>query len=249
MFKIVKSDDIYDIDENEDVINMWTPLDFDASGDYQYVSDNGLYILISDFIFYAIAAPVIFLISKIMLGLKIEGRENIKKVQGGAITVSNHINIIDCAMIGLAHLPDRLYYTASDESFKMPGIRHLVRLLNTLPIQKSIQSKKKLLNTIDNLLKEGNKVQVYPEASLWPYHDKIRRFKNGAFEIAVRNNVPVIPMVFTYRPVTGFRKYIKKKPFITLKILDPIYPNQELNKKEQVEQLKNIVSDKMKENI
>ena len=35
------------------------------------------------------------------------------------------------------------------------------------------------------------------------YYQKLRKFKNGAFSFAVRNNVPVIPYVFKFEKVTG----------------------------------------------
>ena len=153
--------------------------------------------------------------------------------------------MIDCAMIGLAMFPNRIFYTASDASFKMPVIKYIVKLLNGLPISDDISSKRKLVKVIDELLRDGEIVHFYPEASLWPYYNKIRRFKNGAFEMSVKNNVPIIPMVYTYREVTGLRKLIKRKPFITLKILEPIYPDDELPRIERIEDLKFRVHEKM----
>lgn len=244
-----KLKELENVDENSDIIDMWTPLDFDSDENYKFVSDNDLYNLISDMVYYLVAVPVIFLISKVMFGLKIEGKENLEKVKGAAITVSNHVHFLDCAMIGLAMFPKRIYYTASDGSFKMPIIRHLVKLLNALPISDNINSKKRLLLAIDDLLGKGEKVHFYPEAALWPYHNKIRKFKNGAFEVASRNNVPILPIVFQYREVTGIRKFLKEKPFITLKILEPVYPNPEQSKRQQIENLKETVSNKMKEEI
>jgi len=244
-----KLKDLDNVDENSNIIDMWTPLDFDSNENYKFISDNDLYNLISDMIYYFVAVPVIYSIAKIMFGLKIEGRENLEKVKGAAITVSNHIHFLDCAMIGLAMFPKRIYYTASDSSFKMPIVRHLVKLLNALPISENINSKKRLLFAIDDLLGKGEKVHFYPEASMWPYHQKIRRFKNGAFEVATRNNVPIIPIVFKFRKVTGWRKFIKEKPFITLEILEPVYPNNEYSRRKQIDELKEIVSTKMKEKI
>lgn len=244
-----KTKDLENIDENSNIIDMWTPLDFDSDENYKFVSDNDLYNLISDMVYYFVAVPAIFLISKVIFGLKIEGKENLEKARGAAITVSNHVHFLDCAMIGLAMFPKRIYYTASDGSFKMPIIRHLVKLLNALPISDNINSKKRLLLAIDDLLSKGEKVHFYPEASMWPYYKKIRRFKNGAFEVAFRNNVPVIPIVFKFRKVTGLRKFIKEKPFITLKILEPVYLNPEHSKRQQIEHLKETVSNKMKEEI
>lgn len=95
----------------------------------------------------------------------------------GSISVSNHIHVIDCAMIGLATFPHRLYYTSIDGAFKMPLIRHIVKLLNALPMQNNIKSKRKLLTTIGSLLQNKKTIHFYPEAALWPYYDIIRNFK------------------------------------------------------------------------
>lgn len=228
---------------------MWQPLEFKIDDNYQFINEKPFLKTCSNILYYLIAAPIIFIISKLILGLKIEGKENIEDFDGAAISVSNHIHMIDCAMIGLAMFPTRIYYTASDASFKMPVIRYLVKLLNALPISKDISSKKKLVTALDELLEDGKIVHFYPEASLWPYYNKIRRFKNGAFEIAVKNNVPVIPMAYTYRKPTGIRKYIKRKPFITLNILKPIYPDNDLPKRDRIEDLKYRVYEKMNENM
>lgn len=224
---------------------MWEPLEFEVDPNYEYINDNKMFKICSNVLYYLIAAPIIYLISKIMYGLKVEGKENLKSVEGAAISISNHIHIIDCAMIGLEIFPKRIYYTALDSSFKMPIIRYIVKLLNALPISNNISSKRKLMLAVDELLEKNQIVHFYPEASLWPYYRKIRKFKNGAFEIATRNHVPVIPMVFTYREPTGIRRYIKKKPFITLNILEPIYPDNNLPRKERIEDLKYRAYEKM----
>ena len=57
--------------------------------------------------------------------------------------------------------------------------------------------------------------------------------------------MPVVPCVFTYAELTGFRKYIKKKPFIRMVVLDPVYPNMNLPTGEAIEDLKNRVFKKM----
>ena len=45
------------------------------------------------------------------------------------------------------------------------------------------------------------------------------------------------------------RKYIKKKPFIELYVLPAIYPDQNLDKKQATEKLKNDVYLKMKQEL
>ena len=105
------------------------------------------------------------------------------------------------------------------------------------------------MKALDSILEEGNIVQFYPEASLWPYYSKIRNFKTGAFHFAVRNNVPIIPMVFTFRKPKGIRKIFKNKLDVTLTILDPIKSEEDEETKQRIENLKNKVYKVMEEEI
>ena len=194
---------------------------------------------------YLIAYPILFLLTKIWMGLKIEGRENLNNVGDEYITVANHINMIDCAMITLSIFPRIPYFLTLQSNLEIPIIKYLVMLFKGIPIPRTVAGKEKMVNTIDGLLKRGEVVGIYPEGHLIPYYDGIREFKNGAFNFAVKNQVPILPIVFTYREPEGILKKFKKKPFITLTILEPEYPKSEMSKA-NVEELKNRVQRKMR---
>ena len=205
-FIIPHEEDLGDIDENENIIDLWQPLEFNIDKNYEYVPKDKLFLMASNLIYYVIAYPILKILMKIIYDFKIEGRENIKNVDSGAISVSNHVLFLDCAMVGLSYGRRKIYYTTQEESFKIPFVRKLIKLLS-----------------------------FYPEAALWPYCDRIRKFKNGAFDLAVRNNVPVITIVFTFREPTGIRRIFKFKKDVTLKILKPIKCEEIGNTKQKVE--------------
>ena len=236
--------------ENANIIDLWTPCEFKIDADYEYVpKENSIFSICSDFIYYGIAYPILKVLMKIIYDFKIEGQENIENLEDGAISVSNHVLFLDCAMIGLAFKDKKIYYTTQEESFKIPFVRKLIKLLRAIPIPKSIENKKYFIKAIENLLKEKNIVHVYPEASLWPYCQKIRNFKNGAFDMAVRNQVPVVPCVFIFREPTGIRKVVKRKKDVTLKILKPVYSDSDKYIRQQVDELKEKVAFEMKETL
>ena len=79
---------------------------------------------------------------------------------------------------------------------------------------------------------------MYPEGSLWPYYDKIRNFKYGAFKIAASANVPIQPIRFTFVKPYGIYRLYKKKDCIEATILDPIYPNLDLDLTRRIEDLR-----------
>lgn len=235
-----------EINENENIIELWNPCEFDINEKYEYIPKSKIFCITSNFIYYVIAYPVLKILTKIVYDLKIEGKENLENLKSGAISVSNHVLFLDCAMIGLAFREKPIYYTTQEESFKIPLVRKLIKLLRAIPIPKSINNKKQFVMEIEKLLKEKKIIHIYPEASLWPYYDKIRNFKNGAFNLAVKNNVPIIPCVVKFRKPKGIRKLFKRKQDVTLKILKPIYAKKEENAKEQIEKLKKQVYSEMK---
>lgn len=75
---------------------------------------------------YLIAYPILFIVTKVWLGLKIEGRENLSKVGDEYITVANHINMIDSAMIALSIFPRVPYFLTLQSNLEIPFIKYLV---------------------------------------------------------------------------------------------------------------------------
>lgn len=151
---------------------------------------------------------------------------------------------------GLALEDKKVFYTTLEDSFKIPVVRKLIKLLRAIPIPKENKNKPYFKNAVDEILNNGDLVHFYPEASLWPYYNKIRNFKTGAFHFAVRNNVPILPMVFTFRRPQGIRRIFKRKSDVTLTILEPISSiKNEENTRLEIENLKLQVQRKMQDTI
>lgn len=236
------------VNDAEHVIHLWEPLHFKITENYRYININPLFLFFSDLL-YMIAFPILWIINSLASNLKIYGRENLRKIEGGKITISNHVHVMDCTMVGLANLPSKTYFLSLKSNFNIPIVNGIIRLLNAIPIPDDIENKKNFINAIDNLLKDGKTLHVYPEASLWPYYKDLRDFKSGAFRFAVENNMPIVPMVFKFREPTGFFKYLKRKPAISLYILEPIYPDKNLSTELASEKLKELTHTLMDETL
>jgi len=244
------TNDIIMKEENEDIVKLWEPLEFNIDEKYKYVQNGIIFSFFSNLLYYGIAFPILKIFTKIIYDLKIEGKENLRNLQSGAITVSNHVLFLDCAMIGLACGKKKIYYTTREGSFKIPVVRKLIKLLGAIPIPNSINNKKNFIEQIDQMLQNKKVIHFYPEAALWPYYTKIRKFKNGAFNFAIKNDVPVVPMTIIFREPKGIRKILKKKKDVTLIILPPIDGSEYIgNIKEKIEKLKEKVYKEMNEKV
>ncbi len=240
----INKDNEENIPEDSHVLHFWEPCKFEIDKNFNFVNDNFLFNIFSN-ILYVIAYPLLLIINKFFFGFKVVGKENLENINTGKVTVSNHVHPMDCTMVGLANCPQKTFFTSLETNFKIPIVRKIIKLLNTVPIPQNIKYTKNFMDSIDNLLKNGKTVHFYPEGSLWPHYDKIRHFKNGAFDFAVRNNVPVVPMVIKFNKGKRINNLIKTRNNITLVIQKPIYPNKLLNKKEAILDLKEQVHNSM----
>lgn len=242
--------DNIELEENEHIIKNWQPLEFDIDTEYEYVPSGKIFTIFSNILYYGIAFPVLKLVTKVIYDFKIEGKENIRNIKDGAISISNHVLFLDCAMVGLACGKKRIYYSTLEDNFKIPFVRKLIKLLRAIPIPTKVENKKYFIKEIERILEDNNVVHFYPEAALHPYCNRLRNFKNGAFEIAIKNKVPIVPMLFTFREPKGFRKIFKKKKDVTLTILNPVNLSEETGSiKEREIRLRNKVYEEMEINM
>lgn len=174
----------------------------------------------------------------------IVGIENFLAVKGGAIVTCNHFNACDNYAVWRAFKPymkrKRLFKVIREGNFTNPPapFGFIMRHCNTLPLSSNRDTMRKFLSAIDVLLKRGEKILVYPEQGMWWNYRKPRPMKDGAFRFAVSSNVPVLPVFITMRDsdmLDGDGFFVQK---YTVNILPAIYPDENLNKKQNIEKLK-----------
>lgn len=205
--------------------------------DYNYRIKNPITKVLS-FLLNIVAMMVLPVVLFVNHGLIIKGRRNLRGLKTGAVSISNHALLLDGPIVAQALFPKRVIFHSAEQTFKIPFIRHLVRMLGCIPIPNNISARSGYIKATNEFLAEGKIVQVYPEASMWPYYNKIRPFKTGAFHFAVRNNVPIIPLSINFRQPKGLLKHFKVgEKLVTVHIGKPIYPKTDLPFKESVDEL------------
>ncbi len=130
------------------------------------------------------------------------GGENIKKLRKqGFVMTCNHVHMFDDLSIGTNLFCWRkIYFTTLDANIRRPMIGFFLRSLGGIPIPaESLSGMKKFNEDVGTLLKKKKPVLYNPEAALWPYYREIRTFKRGAFSMAVKNDVPVLPIVVLFK--------------------------------------------------
>ena len=93
--------------EDEHVVPSLGILPIKISEDYNYIPKNIIFNLISDILIIPIVI-ILAVITKIFLGFKVTGKENLVKGRS-SVTISNHIHYIDCVLISLINFPERTF--------------------------------------------------------------------------------------------------------------------------------------------
>ena len=181
---------------------------------------------------------------KKMIIKEIRGEENLREVYLGAVLTCNHFNAFDSFAMQIAYeeADDKkrtLYRVIKEGNYtSFPGFYgNLMRNCNTLPLASNHRTLKKFIDATETVLREGQLLLVYPEQSMWYNYRKPKPLKLGAFQIAVRAEVPVVPCFITMRD----SEYIDEHGFptqeYTINIGKAIYPDASLSKKERAEKM------------
>lgn len=157
--------------------------------------------------------------------LKVWGIENID-INKNYLFVGNHRSYTDIlvffAVGGIAGC--HFTFMAKKELFKIPFIGKSMKFLHVIGVDRSSKSKsmRSLVESIE-IIKSGRNVVIFPEGTRSNDGYTLSPFKKGAFMIAKRAGVEVIPFV-----IDGTEKYMPKKGFgmydadITIQFFQPI---------------------------
>lgn len=172
------------------------------------------------------------------------GIENFKNLKSGAVITCNHFHAFDSFAMQLAYeaaeQPKRQFYRVIKEGnyTSFPGFYgFLMRHCNTLPLSSNHTTLKKFMKATDDLLREGNFILIYPEQSMWWNYRKPKPLKSGAYTIAAKANVPVLPCFITMQDsdIVGEDGYFIQE--YTVHVGEPIYPDESLSYRDKVNKM------------
>lgn len=192
-----------------------------------------------------ISMPIKILYSKIKFRIQYVGKEKLKpyKKQGYFVYVNHTQPFADTFIPSLPIYPKRNFFIVNPENVSMKFLGNIVQLLGAIPIPANKKAMKNFLDAIEKHIKKKYSITIYPEAHIWPYYTKIRPFKAVSFKYPIELNTPTFCMTNTYQ---SYGKNNDKVKIVTY-IDGPFFSNKDLSKKEQQQDLRDQVYNKMVE--
>lgn len=183
--------------------------------------------------FATVIAAILTPIHSAFLGLRIEGKEHLKGLSSGAVTVCNHNHPMDCTIIRRSVIDRKQWLVSLQENFEIPFVGWLIKSLGAVSLGKTARERADLFNALERRIAMGELVHFYPEGMLVPYYPTLREIHPGAFALAARVGCPVVPMALAVRK----RRPQSNRRALTLYILKPIYPDMSLAAKHRKDDL------------
>ncbi|MCA1741227.1 MAG: 1-acyl-sn-glycerol-3-phosphate acyltransferase [Bacteroidales bacterium] len=154
-----------------------------------------------------------------------EGREKIDQDQA-YIIVPTHQSMLDIVFFNM--LRHRLRWVSKIEVFRVPLLGWEMRMVKYIELVRGNKSSViKMMEQCVESLQDGISVVLFPEGTR-SLTGVIGKFKTGAFQLAVKTDKPLLPVL-----IDGTGEILPKKGLIfgsrrivRIRVLDPIFPGQ-----------------------
>lgn len=110
------------------------------------------------------------------------------------VYVANHSSYLDI-VISYIVIPKYMIYMGKMEIEKAPLFRIFFRDMNIYVDRKSRTGSYKAFQTASERLSKGESIFIFPEGTI-ESKGQLKPFKNGAFRLAIENQVPIVPVTF-----------------------------------------------------
>lgn len=135
---------------------------------------------------------ILLAILRVAIGLRVVNAGNVP--QGAALVVSNHLHNADPVLTSIAY-PVPIHYMAKKELFGIPVIRLVLRWVGAFPVDRG-KADRSAIRRAEAALARGIAVGMYPEGTR-SVTRSLAHAHAGAGMLALRNDVPILPVVVT----------------------------------------------------
>ena len=142
------------------------------------------------------------------------------------IYVANHQSLLDILAAFFIKYPFK--FVAKQMLFSVPIVGQYMRLSKMIPIRRGDkESIEQMLKTASEQLLAKNSLFFFPEGSR-VLENTVKPFKKGAFLLAIKQQVPIVPVAIHCIKKPIMQKILsgKGRESITVKVLDPIFPEE-----------------------
>lgn len=191
---------------------------------------------------YKISRITLYLLFKILFGLRIEGLSNIPE-SGPVIIAPNHRSNYDPPLVGCCVSTREIYCLAKSGLFTLKIATWFLKSINVIPINlknPGIGTMRRFINLLGN----GKIVMLFPEGTRSKTNEFLKAQPGVGF-LSIKMNAPVIPTLIEGTYESMRRHFFRISP-LRVKFGAPIYPENEIRSIKDAQKLSDRILEEVK---
>jgi 1-acyl-sn-glycerol-3-phosphate acyltransferase len=156
--------------------------------------------------------------------VQVRNRERIRDGET-YVLVSNHQSLLD--ILVLFRLYKHFKWVSKESIFRVPFVGWNMTLNRYIAIRRGDRSDaRRMMAACGAALESGSSIMIFPEGTRSP-DGELREFRHGAFTLACRHRVPILPIVLdgTLDALPKHGLTLHERADIVIQVLEPIAPD------------------------
>ena len=138
-----------------------------------------------------------------------------KHIKGGAVAIANHTHIRDPIALFIAFWYRRVHTIAMSEIFENKLSNWFFRSALCIPVDRDNFNMQTFREATD-VLSGGGIVGIFPEGHIGSERDAVQSFKSGAVLMAIKSQVPIVPVY-----IEPYTKWYRRTVIVIGEPIDP----------------------------
>lgn len=155
--------------------------------------------------------------------VQFEGLEKIKKGYN-CVIISNHQSILDILILNRMRV--NFKWISKIENTRVPVLGWYLKMAGYIPVERgNKESRAVMMEASVKVLKKGISIMIFPEGTR-SADGEVGFFKQGAFELAMITDKPILPVVIdgTGKILPRHSRIFNPGIPVKVKVLDPVFP-------------------------
>lgn len=142
---------------------------------------------------FRITRALLLMVARLFLRMRVEGVDRVPR-DGGVLVLSNHLHNADPLLIAIA-CPRPVHFMAKRELMTIPIMGRIIRFGGTFAVDRG-RADRMAIRRAEATVRQGIALGMFPEGTRSPSR-QIERALPGAGLIALRSDVPIVPVAIT----------------------------------------------------
>lgn len=189
-----------------------------------------------------LAQPAAFVFVKAAFLQRFRNKSAINAAEGAYIYANHTCGCLDAFVPSLLCPNKRCGIVVGREAVSIRGLACVVEQLGGIPLGSTVKQKAEMCRFIQQKVRDGGLVTIYPEAHIWPWYTDIRPFSAAPFAYPARDGAPVYALTNCYR-----RRLLGSLPKVISWVDGPFFADMSLPLPERRQELRDLCYSAMKQ--